>query len=468
MTTPSTKVGPSANQGWLEKAIDNANRLWSSGEHFVRSNLTWNRIYRATSYLRSALWVVPLLAIVLVLIVAPTLRVIDNWLGWHVAGLTVGGAQSLYQTVITLTLSFLVFTFGSLLVAIQIAGGQLTPRIIATTLLRDNVVRYSVGLFVFTLITAVTSLNRLDTIAHDIVTFFTACLGIACMANFLFLIDYAARLLRPVSILARVGDEGLAVIDTVYPSLATDLPEAVDTFTPPTMTRRVVPHAGRSEILLAVDLDTLVREAKRLDGTIAFVPHVGDFVADGEPLFALYGGAVAFDDEKLRATAAFGPERTMEQDPLFSFRIMVDIALKALSPAINDPTTAVLSLDQIHRLLRVVGQRQLRGEIIADEGGAPRVIYCTPNWEDFVHVSCQEIRSCGASNIQIARRMRAMLNNLISSLPLHRHGPLVQECRLLDRAIESAYTIPEDLALARMPDSQGLGGTSESRTPDLR
>ena len=66
----------------------------------------------------------------------------------------------MYQTVITLSLSFLVFTFGSLLVAIQIAGGQLTPRVIATTLLRDNVVRLSVGLFVFTLLLAVTGLNR--------------------------------------------------------------------------------------------------------------------------------------------------------------------------------------------------------------------------------------------------------------------------------------------------------------------
>ena len=119
------------------------------------------------------------------------------------------GAQALYQTVITLTLSFLVFTFGSLLVAIQVAGGQLTPRIIATTLLRDNVVRYSVGLFVFTLVFAVMALDRLERNVHEIVSLVAAVLGIACMATFLFLIDYAARLLRPVSILARVGDEGL-------------------------------------------------------------------------------------------------------------------------------------------------------------------------------------------------------------------------------------------------------------------
>ena len=130
------------------------------------------------------------------------------------AGLGMSGAQGLYQTVITLTLSFLVFTFGSLLVAIQIAGGQLTPRIIATTLLRDNVVRYSVGLFVFTLLFTVMALNRLEQNVQELVALLIGVLGISSIAMFLFLIDYAARLLRPVTILGRVGDEGLKVINS--------------------------------------------------------------------------------------------------------------------------------------------------------------------------------------------------------------------------------------------------------------
>ncbi len=83
----------------------------------------------------------------------------------------------MYQTVITLNMSFLIFTFGSLLVAIQIAGGQLTPRVIATTLLRDNVVRYSVGLFVFALIFSVMALNRMEDKVHDLVTFITGLPG---------------------------------------------------------------------------------------------------------------------------------------------------------------------------------------------------------------------------------------------------------------------------------------------------
>ena len=181
-------------------------------KRFVRTKLLWNHAYRSWSYLSSALWVVPLVAILLVFVTAPLLRVLDSWLDWRIAVMHVSGAQALYQTVITLTLSFIVFTFGSLLVAIQIAGGQLTPRIIATTLLRDNVVRYSVGLFFYSLVFSITALDRLQDKVFALVSTLAGVLGVACMAVFLFLIDYAARLLRPVSVVARVGDDGLRVI----------------------------------------------------------------------------------------------------------------------------------------------------------------------------------------------------------------------------------------------------------------
>ena len=142
-------------------------------ERDIRRKLTWSRLYRVTSYARSALWIVPFFAILAVMITVPILRVLDNWLEWDLVGLDVEGARSLFQTVITMTMSFLIFTFGSLLVAIQIAGGQLTPRVIATTLLRDNVVRYSVGLFTFALIFSVMALNRMQDHVHELVTLLT-------------------------------------------------------------------------------------------------------------------------------------------------------------------------------------------------------------------------------------------------------------------------------------------------------
>ena len=95
------RVGPAT-------LVENVEHLWHRADRYVRSKLVWNNIYRATSYLRSALWIAPFLAILLVLGVVPILRWIDARLAWRLFGLTVAGAQSLFQSVITLTLSFLV------------------------------------------------------------------------------------------------------------------------------------------------------------------------------------------------------------------------------------------------------------------------------------------------------------------------------------------------------------------------
>jgi uncharacterized membrane protein len=152
-----------------------------------------------------------------------------------------------------------------------------------------------------------------------------------------------------------------------------------------------------------------------------------------------------------------GAERTIEQDATFAFRVIVDIAIKALSRAINDPTTAVLAIDQLHRLLRAVGRRHLHDDVMRDASGDLRVVYKTPNWDDFVQLSCREIRFYGAENFQVARRLRAMLENLQQALPEARWPALRKELDLLDRTLEKVHSLPGDLAVARTPDLQGLG-----------
>jgi uncharacterized membrane protein len=279
---------------------------------------------------------------------------------------------------------------------------------------------------------------------------------VASLISFIILIDYSAKLLRPVSLVGRIGAQGIAVLKKVYPERSQGvqpLPEAVTERKPPD---RVVEHQGKSGIVLAVNLARLLTLARQTDTLIEVVPQVGDFIAVNEPLFYLYGSAAMSDDD-LRSLVAFGSERTMEQDPLFAFRIEVDIALKALSPAINDPTTAVLAIDQLHRLVRYAGGRSLHSEVIRDDKGVPCVIFRTPNWEDFVHIAFREIRHYGAASLQIVRRLRAMLESLLESLPAHRHTALLVELDLLDRAIEELFAFPEDKVLARIPDSQGIG-----------
>ena len=420
----------------------------------------WKQFYYVRDYLRSSLWIVPLVAIPLELAATRILHRLDGWLGWAFLDLGAPGAQAMLNAIVTATLSFVVFTFGSLLVALQVASGQLTPRIIATVLVRNDVVRYTTGLFIFTLLFAVSATNRMQGTVFQLVVFVAACLGILCFAAFLYLIDYAARLLRPISILSRVGQAGLKVIESVYPepTLGANRSDAPrhELGEP----GRVIPHGGTSEIVLAANLRKLIAQARRSNGVIEFVPQVGDFIATDEPLFKLYGGAASLDADDLRSAVAFGLERTMEQDPTFAYRIFVDIALKALSPAINDPTTAVIAIDQLHRLLRQAGNRNLRTDEILAKSGQLLVLFRTPNWEDFVHLAFTEIRQCGAQNMQIARRLRAMIDNLIETLPKHRHAVLLGELKLLDRDIERHFVHPEDRALARLGDSQGLGGAS--------
>ena len=424
--------------------------------------MTWNRRYQVKSYLRSALWIIPFVAVPLEQVAWVLARTLDTRFTGRGLALGVTGAQAMFNAVITLSLSFIVFTFGSLLVAIQVAGGQYTPRVIATTLLRDNLIRCTAGLFVFTLLFAIKAADRMETTVHQIIAFVVGLLGLICILAFLFLIDYAARMLRPVSLVGRVGKYGLEVMESVYPEQSSEEQDIAGSRRIPGTVEGTILHRGKSAIVVAVNVETLVAEAEKAKGVIEFAPQVGDFVGSGEPLFLLHDGAHAIDERKLRASVVLGDERTMEQDPLFGFRILVDIAIKALSKAINDPTTAVLAIDQLHRLLRSAGRRNLRTDQILDRAGKLRVIFRTPKWEDFVHLAFSEIRFYGAENIQIARRLRAMIVNLTDTLPAQRHAALRKELELLDRTIEKLYILPEDLKLASIPDLQGLGGSSRS------
>ena len=300
--------------------------------------MAWNRWYAFRSYLRSSLWIVPFIALLLEQVTFRAVYALSGRIVWIPSWpLGLEGTRTALQTIITLILSFIVFTFGSMLVAIQVASGQLTPRIIATTLLRDNVIRFTVGLFVFTLLFAIGTVARIETSIPNLIVWVAVILGFVSLMAFLFLIDYAARLLRPVSIVWRVGEEGRAVIESVYPNPIKDTDVRPARRPELGSPDRVISHRGKSAIVIAVNLEALVSEAKRIDGMIEVAPRVGSFVSVGEPVFLIYGNGSALDEDKLRGLVAFGRERTIEQDSTFAFRVIVDIAIRALSKAINDP-----------------------------------------------------------------------------------------------------------------------------------
>jgi uncharacterized membrane protein len=286
--------------------------------------------------------------------------------------------------------------------------------------------------------------------------------NLVCIAIFFWFVQWLGESLRPIAVLQVVAEEGRAVVENVYPE-PFDSAEVQPGWSPaPESETFVVEYLGTSGVVLAFDQVKLVAIAERADVVIELEPQVGDFVARGDPLFRVRTGSRPVDEGALRASVAFGPERTMEQDPRFAFRIMVDIANKALSPAINDPTTAVLALDQIHRLLMYVGNRRLDAGETRDAHNRLRLHYGTPDWIDFVSLAVTEIRNYGASSMQVARRLQAMLDHLLQVLPESRRAALQQELSLLQRSIQRSFPDEEDRARAQVGDFQGIGSSESS------
>jgi uncharacterized membrane protein len=380
----------------------------------------------------------------------------DLRLGGHaIVGST--SSQSVLAALASSMLTFVVFVFSILLLAVQLASAQLTPRVIAH-FYRNRILRLSLSLFVFVFTFDLAVLARIGERPPRLSVWLAAYSSVAAIGVFLYMIDNVGKSLRPVSVLTSIGRVGHDVIEAVYPHRVTTAGNA-PSLSPAGSTgdaRRTVENL-RPGVVLAFDAIGLEALARQADCLIEVVPQVGDFVAKGDPLFRLYGGGDV-GDRHLQQSIAIGPERTMEQDPAFAFRIIVDVAAKALSPAINDPTTAVLALDQLHHLLRSVGLRDLSTGQVRDETGRLRLAYRTPNWDELVDLAVTEIRHYGRDSIQIARRMRAMLENLTQVVPQERAVRLQEELDLLHRMVERAFLDPEDRTLADRGDSLGVGG----------
>ena len=139
---------------------------------------------------------------------------------------------------------------------------------------------------------------------------------------------------------------------------------------------------------------------------------VGDTVLEGMPILHVRGTAAAPPLARLSDAVALGSDRTFEQDPKFALRLLVDVAIKALSPAINDPTTAVQALDQIEDLLLRLGRCDLDVGRVYDAAGHLRFEMPVPSWDDLVVLALDEIRFCGATSVQVMRRTRALLQDL--------------------------------------------------------
>jgi uncharacterized membrane protein len=255
-----------------------------------------------------------------------------------------------------------------------------------------------------------------------------------------------------------VGHELREVIDVMYPARFD--PDASTTAArnqarPLAGPTWLIRHVGVPGVFQAFDESAVVKLAAGTGTEIRFLPGVGDFLPSGAKLAA--GTGPAPDPAKLRKLVRVGQLRTMEQDPAYGIRLLVDIALRALSPAINDPTSAVQALDQLDDVLQRLTRRSLGHGRLLDDAGRVLVRFPAPRWDAFVALAFDEIIVYGAGSIQVTRRLRALLDDLVSSAPPARRAPVSARIATLQRAVRSAQPDETLAAEAMEPDHQGIG-----------
>ena len=175
---------------------------------------------------------------------------------------------------------------------------------------------------------------------------------------------------------------------------------------------QILTYSGPPRTITKLNIGTLVEQARRNEAVIEMVSAVGDTLVEGSVVLHIHGGQGRLSEKDLMRAIDLGIERTFQQDPKYPLRLLVDIAIKALSPAINDPTTAVQAVDQIEDLLRRLGRREVDAGHARDANGVLRLIVPMPTWEDYLTLAFDEIRQYGGTSVQVMRRLRAALIGL--------------------------------------------------------
>ncbi len=422
--------------------------------------MSWRTRWRIYEYVRNSLWIVPALCAAIAIAMGIVLPEIDE----HVTT-TIGvafGAEAGRAVLGALAggmITFTGFVFSILLLAVQFGSSQFSPRMLRR-FLRDPTTKVSLGIFMATFIYALMVLRVVGTaekkgfVPSDSITI-ALLLLLLSMVMFLRLISRTTQGLRVASVLRDLGRDAGRVIERVYPEPAGEA--EADPQPRPRSPFRTVTHVGAAGILQSVDSRGLVARAAAADAVIELVPRIGDLLPVGVTLFRVYGDDGAIPDDSLHGAVAIGDERTMRQDPAFAFRLLADISAKALSPGVNDPTTATQALDQIELLLRLLGARRLGPGVGREEDGTIRFFYPVPSWEDFLTLAVDETRQFGEGSVQVARRLRALLEDLREAIPQYRRPAVEAELRLLDASADRAYADRDDRLSAAARDRQGLG-----------
>lgn len=430
---------------------------------------SWAAIFELRQRLRQSLWVIPLLGTVVGVGAAQLDLLLEGRISmpttWAYSASTASALLSAVAAAMV-GLVGLVVTIGVLVV--QMATGTLSPRFMRLWY-RDRLQKLVLASFTATFAFAYILLSEVG--SGPVPDLGVSVAGMAVTVDLILLLLYLNRFvhaLRPVAVAAAMARSGLAVVSAAVHEVASSSIARAHGIAPgsPDMGDRasLQVRATRGGAILAIHSRGIVRLAARRDLVCNLRHTVGDFVMTGTVVADLYGAASSRDARRLRTTLALGEERTIDQDPAFAIRVMVDIAIRALSPAVNDPTTATQVINHIGALLFGIGGRETgeHGEY-RDSHGEVRLTLPTRSWRDYLELGVAEIRQYGATSPQVCRRLRALLVDLETSVPPANRAAVAEQLVRLDRAVATSFHDTEDRRFASLEDSQGIGGPSEDR-----
>lgn len=415
----------------------------------------------ARSWFERSLIPIPTMYLIGAVVLGILAPVIDRSVHAHLgSGNAIDDARDVLTSTATGMIAFTGLVVAAVLVLVQFSASQYSARLISW-FRRDRVVRHAVGSFLaaplFALVALLVLQRERGPFAPDVTVVTTLVLLIGAALLFLALLQRVIDGLRPRSMYAHVAREGVRAVRAIYPvSLGerTAPPHPLDT---DPGAGRALAHAGRAGVITSFDRELIVAAAEQADVRVELAVAVGEFVSRGSSLLRVFGQG-AISDELLVGAIRIDEERTTEQDPLFAIRIIVDAAIRALSAAINDPTTAVQGLDALEVVMREVAGRDLDVSYLEDSGGVIRLVWRSPTWDQLAGLAFDEIRSFGAGQIQVARRLRAVLEDLRASTAPERHAVLHSHLQRLNASVALAFpTGSPDLRLAAIPDRMGIG-----------
>ena len=400
-----------------------------------------------TSAITPLIWLVVALALG---VVSPRL---DRALDIH-TGISPDAARAMLTATGSGMIAFTGFVFSLSLLIVQFGSQALSPRVVPE-LRRDRFAGHALGAFVATFVFclgATLDIGDGSSGATLITISIAFLLLITSVLFFLGLIQRVTTGLQIPVVLARLGRMGCAAIGAVYPEPygGDDAPA----YPPLPDDAAVLFHHHDPAVVATVDVTAVRAAGARHDVTVALVPAIGERVGHGDPLLRIAGEGTNADaadlHHALRRAIVFAPARTIEQDPAYGFRLIVDIAIKALSPAINDPTTATQALDEVEDMLQLLAGR-------AVTHGDARVRIRTATWDDLVDLALTEISQFGAHSVQVTRRLRALLDTVAATAPPERQAALTAHREGLDKTVVGAFPEPSLRAITQVPDRMGLG-----------